>query len=229
MSFEVPRPRDEARLPDGALAGQRSRDADLPDDAVLLKRLREGDEATFLALVRAQHAGLVRVAYGYARRADLADALARDAWASFLEGLPRLDTRAGSVRAHLFRALIGIARARVRKLRRPPSLHASSDSPPAPLSPQRFVPDGEAWAGHWARPPRPFALDDPAVGSRARALLAEAVDALPEREREALCLCDVEALTPAEAALALSVGEAAVRTALDRARSRLRERLEAHG
>lgn len=226
MSFEVPRPRDDARALDGARPSPRRGELDLPDDAMLLKRLREGDEDAFLALVRAQHAGLVRTAYGYAHRADLADALARDAWTSFLEGLPRLDLRASSVRGHLFRALITLARARVRKLRRPPPLQPASD---APLAPQRFVPDGETWAGHWARPPRPFALDDPALGSRARALLSEAVDALPEREREVLSLCDVEALSTTEAAHALALGEAGVRMALDRARARLRERLEVQG
>ncbi|MET0344606.1 MAG: RNA polymerase sigma factor [Polyangiales bacterium] len=230
MSFEVPRQRDEARaLDDGA---RPRREPELPQDGPLLKRLRGGDEQAFLELVRAHHAGLVRVAFGYARRPDLAESLARDAWTAFLEGLPRLDARVGSVRAYLFRALIALARARSRKLRRP--LHAQLPQLPvepldAPLPPRRFVPDGEVWAGHWTRPPRPVALDDAPHGGKARALLLAALDALPEREREVLVLCDVETLTPGEVALALGASEASVCVALDRARARLREQLEAEG
>ncbi len=61
-------------------------------------------------------------------------------------------------------------------------------------------------------------LDDAARMAR----LAEQLRSLPLVEQEALTLCGWEELTPKEAAVALGVPEATVRTRLHRARKRLR-------
>lgn len=199
-------------------------------DQQLLAALRAGDERAFLTLVRAQHGALIRVALGYVREATIAEEVAQEAWAGFLESLPRFRPETATVKTWLFRILINCARARGRKERRsvPLSALASETDDDGPLvPPERFVPEGHVWAGHWASAPRKFVLDDPAVSREARELLTEAIYSLPESQREVMILRDVEGLEADEVCSALALSEPNQRVLLHRARTKVRNYLEA--
>ncbi len=82
----------------------------------------------------------------------------------------------------------------------------------------------DAWLKTGGRPPTTLLrADDGAVRSERRKLLEEGLRRLPEKERAALVLRDVEGLSAAEAAQVLGTREATVRSQASRARSRLRE------
>jgi RNA polymerase sigma-70 factor (ECF subfamily) len=67
------------------------------------------------------------------------------------------------------------------------------------------------------------------VGSTFDAVVADALDALPDRYRQAVTLVDIAGLSYAEAAEALGVPEGTVMSRLHRARTRMRHRLVAAG
>jgi RNA polymerase sigma-70 factor (ECF subfamily) len=82
----------------------------------------------------------------------------------------------------------------------------------------------DAWLGAGgAQPISARKADEQAKLSERRRLLQEGLRLLPERERAALVLRDIEGLSAAEAATALGVREATVRSQASRARSRLRD------
>lgn len=67
--------------------------------------------------------------------------------------------------------------------------------------------------------------EESAAGRELGAALSRALDALPEDQREAVLLRDVEGLSATEAAEAIGIGEAALKSRLHRARAALRESL----
>jgi RNA polymerase sigma factor (sigma-70 family) len=68
-------------------------------------------------------------------------------------------------------------------------------------------------------------IDDPAVQSELRDVLASAIDELPANHRAVIVLHDVEGLSMAEVADALGMSLATAKTTAHRARLRLRKRL----
>lgn len=208
-------------------AGRRPDSALLEDDQRLLALLRSGDEAAFVALVHRHHRALVRLAVSFVKREDIAEEVAQEAWQGLLESLDRFTPQA-SLKTWLYRILINCARARARKERHSVPLSSlGSDEPDAPsVSPDRFSPPGHVWEGHWSSPPRQFVLGDPAVSAEVRALLREAIDALPEPHREVMQLRDVEGWSSDEVCEACGLTESNQRVILHRARSKVRAFLE---
>ena len=68
-------------------------------------------------------------------------------------------------------------------------------------------------------------IDDPAIQSELRDVLASAIDEPPANHRAVFVLHDVEALSMAEVAAALGISLATAKTTAHRARLRLRKRL----
>jgi RNA polymerase sigma-70 factor, ECF subfamily len=68
-------------------------------------------------------------------------------------------------------------------------------------------------------------IDDPAIQSELRDVLASAIDELPANHRAVIVLHDVEGLSMAEVADALGISLATAKTTAHRARLRLRKRL----
>jgi RNA polymerase sigma-70 factor (ECF subfamily) len=82
----------------------------------------------------------------------------------------------------------------------------------------------DAWLGAGGAAPVSLSTaDEGAKASERRRLLEEGLRLLPEKERVALVLRDVEGLSAAEAATSLGVREATIRSLASRARARLRE------
>ncbi len=105
-----------------------------------------------------------------------------------------------------------------------------SDGDAPVVNPDRFVPAGGRWAGHWCTPPAPW-TDLPAeqlIGKETVAFVLSAIDELPDRQREVVTLRDVEGWTAAEVCALLGISEGNQRVLLHRGRSRVRASLEEH-
>lgn len=208
--------------------GHATAEALLQSDELMLSALRRRDERAFVVLFRRYQRSLVGLARSYVKRDDLAEEVAQEAWQGFLESLTRF-TLDASLKTWLYRILINCARARQRKERRNvplSSLESEHDDGPA-LPRERFQPEGHVWAGHWSSVPRSFVLGDPAISAETRALLVEAIEALPETQREVMVLRDVEGFSSEQVCNILALTDMNQRVLLHRARSKVRALLEA--
>lgn len=204
----------------------RSAPVDVSPDERELAALRSGDEAAFLSIVKRHHGAMIRVAQAYVRSRAVAEEVVQDAWLGVLHGLDGFEGRS-SLRAWIFRIVANCAKARgVREGRSVPmsSLEEGSQDEPA-VSPDRFQGDGERWAGNWSRPPEPWP-DARVHSSEMLALVAQAIDTLPESQRTVMTLRDVEGLDSAEVCELLGLSEGNQRVLLHRARSKVRAFVE---
>ncbi len=191
--------------------------------------LQAGDEAAFRQLVKRYHPAMVRLARASVASQAVAEEVTQDTWLAVIRGVGRFEGRS-SLRTWIFRILVNQARARGTREKRtvPMSSFATEDDGPPAVDPDRFVPEGQRWAGHWCDPPVPW-TDLPAervVGGETIAIVAEAIDGLPERQREVMTLRDVEGWTALEVCDLLGLTEGNQRVLLHRARSRVRAVLE---
>jgi RNA polymerase sigma-70 factor, ECF subfamily len=96
------------------------------------------------------------------------------------------------------------------------------------VEPERFLPAGERWAGHWASPPRSWedVPEDRLLSRETRAEVERAVEVLPRAQRAVITLRDVEGMSAAETCELLGLTEGNQRVLLHRARSKVRRALE---
>jgi RNA polymerase sigma-70 factor, ECF subfamily len=196
-------------------------------EAATLAALRAGDEQAFLALVQRYHASMVRTAQLYVSSRALAEEVVQEAWVGVLEGLDGFEGRC-SLRAWVFRILVNCAKTRgVREARSVPlSALARADEDDAPAEPaERFLPEGELWAGHWAEPPAAWQEERVATQEMV-ALVREALETLPPQQREVMTLRDVEGLDTAEVRELLGLTDGNQRVLLHRARTKVRRFVE---
>jgi RNA polymerase sigma-70 factor, ECF subfamily len=199
-------------------------------DALLLTALRDGDEAAFVALVTKYQASLKRIARMYVPTEAIADEVVQETWLAVVSGLSRFEGRS-SLKTWIFHILANRAKTRGARERRYVPFSAlrgreEGDDGPS-VDADRFRPEGDAWAGHWASPPCPWEDPERRLGSiEARAFLREAIDALPPVQQAVLALRDVEGLPSEEVCALLDLTAGNQRVLLHRARSRLRAALE---
>jgi RNA polymerase sigma-70 factor (ECF subfamily) len=200
-------------------------------DAEIVARLRAGDEAAFAMLIDQYHAPLLRLARSYVHDAALAAEVVQDTWIALLESLDRFEGRA-SLKTWLYRILMNVARARLRKESRtvPFSSFEGEDGEPS-VEPGRFH---ARWlpgvGGHWSSAPAKWSdlPEEQALAGETRAAVAAAVAALPDNQRTVITLRDIEGFDAAEVCNLLGISDTNQRVLLHRARSRVRKALEAH-
>lgn len=215
--------RSGGRVPSSMGPGQGEQAAALEQE--WLQRLRQRDEAAFVALVDAYHARLLRTALTLVGQRSVAEEVVQDTWLAVLGGLEHFEGRS-SLKTWLFRILMNRARTRAEKEGRmlPFSALAPVEEDAAAVAPERFTPEGA-----WAAPPASWGGESPeAVAMRSQALgvLEQALEELPAGQRTVVTLRDVEGLESVEVCEVLQISEANQRVLLHRGRARLRQALE---
>jgi RNA polymerase sigma-70 factor (ECF subfamily) len=199
------------------MASRASGPAPEQDEALLLDRMRSGDEAAFAEFVRRHGGRLLAVARRMLRSEEDANDAVQDAFLSAFRALPEF---AGDSRLStwLHRIAVNACLMKLRTRRRKP------EGPIDELLPT-FHEDG-----HATNPAVAWREDaETMLGrERTRSLVREAIDRLPESHRTILVLRDVEELDTEETARLLGLSTSAVKTRLHRARQALRTLLDPH-
>jgi RNA polymerase sigma-70 factor, ECF subfamily len=205
-------------------------DAVLDRDEALLAALRAGDEAAFVELVQRNHGALVRTAMAYVRDRDVAEEVVQEAWLAVLKGLDRFEGRS-SLRTWIFRIVTYQARTRGERERRSVPLSSFDPGPDEPsVDPDRFLGPGQPRAGAWSDPPASWGADasERLLSSEVQAVIAAALETLPDSQRTVITLRDLRGFTSEEVCEALDITPGNQRVLLHRARSRVRAALEAY-
>lgn len=192
-----------------------------------LQKLRDGDEAAFLALVNAHHSALLRLALLYSPSREVAEDSVQETWIAVLHGLDGFEGRS-SLRTWICRILVNIARRRAAAENREvpfSSMGTPADST-ATVDPEQFVRSGPH-AGHWVSPPRDWRVPEQVLLSRElRDVIATAISALPSNQQVVIALRDVEGWLAAEVSELLEITPGHQRVLLHRARSQVRAALD---
>jgi RNA polymerase sigma-70 factor (ECF subfamily) len=216
---------------DGASPTGAHDDVETDDDAQMLLALRRRDEQAFTTLVDRYHARLVRLASLFVANQAVAEEVAQETWIGVLQGIDRFEGRS-SFRTWLFRILTNQAKRRgqreARSLPFAAFTQANADDGEPAVAPERFLPAGDEWAGHWVSYPQNWreTPEERFLSHETRALVQQAIEALPPRQRIVITLRDVEGFPSAEVCNVLAISETYQRVLLHRARSKVRGQLE---
>jgi RNA polymerase sigma-70 factor, ECF subfamily len=190
----------------------------MPTDEDLMQQLRGGDEVAFGALVDRYHGRLVGLARSVVGSAPLAEEAAQETWIAVLRGAERFEGRSAA-RTWLFRICVNRARSIGRREGRTTPVDTSEPA----VDPSRF-----SSTGQWSEPPEDWtaAVDERVVAAELAGPVREAIDLLPDAQKQVVTLRDVEGLSSHEVCEVLSISAANERVLLHRGRSRVRARLE---
>lgn len=186
-------------------------------DAVLLARLREGDEAAFADLMRTAGPRLLSVARRILGNDEDARDAVQDTFLNAFRSLPRFEGQA-KLSTWLHRIVVNTALMKLRTRRRKPEQSIETMLP-------AYKDDGhhaETFRS-WAEP-----VDKALERTETRALVRHLIDQLPESYRTVLVLRDIEGLDSEQAADALGLTVNATKIRLHRARQALRSLLAPH-
>jgi RNA polymerase sigma-70 factor, ECF subfamily len=198
------------------------------DDAAIVERLREGDEAAFAELIDRYGATMLRVARMFVKDRASAEEVVQETWLAVLNGIDRFEGRS-SLKTWIFRILTNRAKTRgERDSRSLPfsalaSTEAESDEPA--VDPDRFLGPDSATPGAWAAPPRAWP-EDRVLARETLGVIESAIEMLPDAQRQVIRLRDVEGFSPMEVSDALEITDGNQRVLLHRARSKVRAALE---
>jgi RNA polymerase sigma-70 factor, ECF subfamily len=199
-----------------------------PEDARLVEGLRAGDEAAFAALMRMYGAAMLRVAQMYVSSRAVAEDVVQEAWLGVLKGIDRFEGRS-SLKTWIFRIVANTAKTRgVREARSVPFSSLGDADDEASVSAERFLGDGERFAGHWAVPPASWGgvPENRLLATETMDVIRREIDRLPSSQRAVLTLRDIEGLSAEEVCNALGLTETNGRVLLHRARAKVRAALE---
>ena len=185
----------------------------------LVAMCRAGDELAFMELVGRHHAAMVRLARSYVYSESVAEDVVQETWLAALRALPSFQGRS-SLKTWLYRILVNRARTAGLDERR----QIPVEDPERAGNPPRRHRDGM-----WCYPPAQWVddVEDRVRAERLRKSIGVAIGQLPTSQRDVLRLRSVEGLGAADASEALGLGQGHQRVLLHRARSRLRNALEA--
>jgi len=197
------------------------------DDPQFLARLRQGDSAAYRSLVRRFHASLVRFAASIIGSHAQAEEIVQDSWLAVYGGVAAFEGRSSLV-TWIFSIVVNRARTRASREGRLVGLAALMEgTDPAvrgvPLT--EFQPDG-----HWVETPRLWDELNPEriVGGRQLWDHVQAViERLPAGQRAVILLRDMEGRDAEEACRILEISAENQRVLLHRARSRIRQEIDA--
>lgn len=178
--------------------------------------IRRGDPAELERIVRETLPGLLRTARAAGLSGDRAEDAVQEAMLVFVRRAPEFDGR-----ARVSTWIHGILLHKIHEGRRAARRDDASDDI------ERIVEAQFNHDGRWARPPASAA--DALAASEVRRLVAGCLEALPERQRLAFTLRDIEGFESDEIGNILAVSTNHLGVLLFRARNRLRHCLESQG
>lgn len=185
-------------------------------DPEFLTRLRANETTAIEAVVQAYLAQILRAARGAGLDAQQAEDVTQSVFLTFMEGIHRFEGR-----SHVRTWLFGILYRKIAEIRR--SVKRENEQDPIDgVMEQRF----DA-SGRWVRPP--VEADREVLDAEIRTHLAECLDGVPDRQRMAFHMREVEELATDEICNILEVTGTHLGVLLFRARNRLRECLEKRG
>jgi RNA polymerase sigma-70 factor, ECF subfamily len=200
------------------------------DEAALIRRLRDGDERAFEALVEQHYSTMLAVARTYVRTRAVAEEVVQEAWLGVLKGLERFEGRS-SLKTWIMRIVANTAMTRgAREARSVPFSTLAPEGEEAAVEPERFRGPDDGFPGHWRGYPADWQSlpDEALLGQETRRVIMRAIEELPEAQRAVITLRDVTGCSAEEVCSVLDVSEGNQRVLLHRARSRVRSALERH-
>lgn len=201
------------------------------DDAMLVARLRDGDERAFEEAVTDLYPHMLAVARGYVRTRSVAEEVVQEAWLGVLKGLERFEGRS-TLRTWVLQIVANVARKRaVGEARSLPFSSFEREEHDAPaVEPERFRRADEPYPGGWRSFPSDWqTLPEPRLLARETlGVVDQAIEELPDAQRSVITLRDVTGCGAEEVCEALGISEGNQRVLLHRARARVRARLERH-
>ena len=198
----------------------------------LIAALCRGDADAFATLVDRYSRAMIRVAMAYVPTRAAAEEAVQDTWIAVLRGIDGFEGRA-SLKTWVFRILANVAmRAGARERRSVPfsALADAEDTGEPSVDPARFLPaDHERFPGHWALMPARWPTpEEGLLAGETREVIARAIAELPVAQRTVIGLRDVEGWSSEDVCEALEVSAGNQRILLHRARSRVRNAIEAY-
>ena len=183
-------------------------------DAALLDAVRGGDEVAFATLVQRYHPLLLRVAETTVGSRAVAEEAVQDTWLAVLRGVDRFEGRS-SLKTWLYRILLNRARTAGGREQRAGARHDDLDI-------EKFDSSGA-----WVHPPEPWAdrVEDRIVAEHLASRVHDLLGELPDGQRLAVLLRDVEQLPADEVSGLLGITAENQRVLLHRGRARLRQLL----
>lgn len=203
------------------------------DDMRLIASLRAGDERAFMELVERYGPSMLRVAMLFVRTRAVAEEVVQDAWVGVLNGIDRFEGRS-SFKTWLFRILTNTAKTRGERESRstPVSFLTDAELEPGATSvdPDRFLPEGERWAGWWASAPTRFdeQPESRLLSSETLSVVRGVIEELPAAQRAVIAMRDIAGFSSEEVCENLGISEGNQRVLLHRARTKVRVALEQH-
>lgn len=181
------------------------------DEKALIAAAQQGDTTAFNRLVLQYQDMAYTVAYRIMSDPHAAADAAQEAFISAYQGLHGF--RGGSFKAWLMRIVTNACYDELRRRKRHPQnsldvLHVEEPMPASPLNPPLESPEGYAERQELSR------------------LLQAGIALLPDDQRVALVLSDVQGFSYQEIAEAMGVPKGTVKSRLHRARARLRDYLQ---
>ena len=200
-------------------------EAHATSDQPVVTALLRGDQAVFLGLVKRHHRAMIQLARLHLRSEALAEEVAQDCWIIILHRIGQWRGR-GSLRSWILGIVVNQARSR-----------ATRESRTIPLS--MLEPDGVEWGAgavsggcSWQWTTDVAQIDAWSGDSLERREVLDtirtAIEALPPRQRAVIELRDVAGCDGQEACAALQLSEANQRVLLHRARTKVRNVVEAY-
>ncbi len=179
----------------------------------LAARIRERDREALGAVVDAYLDQLVRAARGAGLNLHQAEEVAQNTFATFIETAPRFEGR-----SHVRTWIFGILYRKIQEARRGFAKERRMDDIDEVFE-SRFDKNRS-----WSRPPR--GPEDELFAKEAHREIGDCLETVPDRQRMAFVLREIEGLSTREIRKILEVSATNIGVMLFRARNRLRECLE---
>ena len=183
------------------------------NDPDLAARIRERDREVLAAVVDTYLDQILRAARGAGLNPQLAEEVTQNTFATFIETAGRFEGR-----SHVRTWLFGILYRKIQETRRAVAKDRHIDDI------DEVFEDRFDEKNSWSRPPRD--AEDELFSAEARREIDDCLEEVPDRQRMAFVLREVEELPTKEICKILDVSSTNIGVLLFRARNRLRECLE---